>query len=588
MLAHNAYVCILKEDMTDMKKNSKIKYFGVAAAALLAVAPVAAPAVTAGITGDQSVATVQAATTNIDGTYAVKADATSNFVTGEKYYSSSDLSTSTGTLKNAAQTIQQIVISNGRITAYGIKSTSSTVWVNANVAQTGTAPKLTLTGTFYNTNEDFGKVGAAATEVTLNVNNNGNYGLISSISAKIAGNVQTSTGLTVSDISTATPTAALTESTDVDPLQVANAKSSTAQVYSDIATSKAISGTTISNTGNTAVIGFVYNNTTTKTPVAYKIADGQYVKASDVTIAVRTTTAVIQKGTVTTNKQAVVYNYGNNTNYIKTLTPTDTRIAKNQTINYTTVIEDANGKIYAYGDADGQYVLATDVGQTSTSTDLTIAVVPSGAIKVNSAKKAVTVYSDAATTNDSGSKLSTDYSEWAVTKTAKDADGNVVAYDLGNNQWVKASAVTTGTTDTTDLSLVNLPKKSAMYSDYKALQIYSDAEATEKNGTLSTSYNEWDASRVSKDGNGTAFSYELGKNQWVKAADLLSVYPLSGTFIATAGTPLFNRNGTQTGSIAASGSYKVFSVTWFSGKQFIKLGNDSQWIAANTGDYYPA
>ncbi|GAF40636.1 hypothetical protein FC83_GL000231 [Agrilactobacillus composti DSM 18527 = JCM 14202] len=50
----------------------------------------------------------------------------------------------------------------------------------------------------------------------------------------------------------------------------------------------------------------------------------------------------------------------------------------------------------------------------------------------------LTIYQDAETTSQSGA-LDANCNEWAATHVAKDSCNNILAYDLGNNQWVKAS-----------------------------------------------------------------------------------------------------------------------------------------------------
>ncbi|GAF39970.1 hypothetical protein JCM14202_1853 [Agrilactobacillus composti DSM 18527 = JCM 14202] len=374
--------------------------------------------------------------------------------------------------------------------------------------------------------------------------------------------------------------------TSVSPKYVSGA-----QVYSDVNLKNPIANDVISYGTRVPVIAYVRD--VNKAIVGYKLANGRYVKAELVTPNAVTYTKVYQSGTVTTKNQAVTYNYNTDGN----ATPTNNRIGAKQSLNYVAVLQDANGEIYAYGFRDTSinndipgtdglvYVRASDVTTGAPTSDLTITVVPAGTLTVDSGKKAVKVYDDAATTKDSGATLSTDHDTWTVTRTAKDKDGKVVAYDLGNNQWVKAGDVTEHEAEKYEVS--DMPKGTALYSSFRAAAIYSDPETTQANGKLNTSYDEWTAFKVAKDADGVAHAYDLGNNQWVKASDLALVKDLGGTFDANAGTPLYNRDGERTGRINTDGLYKVFAVTYIDGKQAVKLGNDNQWIIASAGDYYP-
>ncbi|GAF41964.1 hypothetical protein FC83_GL002103 [Agrilactobacillus composti DSM 18527 = JCM 14202] len=379
----------------------------------------------------------------------------------------------------------------------------------------------------------------------------------------------------------------LTE-TAVSNTTVTTKTSAGAQLYTDNGTTSEIANTKIGNSQQYTVVAKVTD--ASGNIVAYKLADKQYVKAGDVTATGdgSTATGITETqatGTVQTKNIAQVYTDKDFKN------AEAVRIGKDQTLNYTSVLKDGNGNIVGYGfDNAGHtsYIKVADVqNDTGGSTgDLTIAVVPSGTMTVDSGKKAVTVYSDAATTKDSGAKLDTSYSTWAVNQTAKDKDGKIVAYDLGNNQWVKASDVTAGSTSSVTTGA--MPTGTALYSNFNAATIYSDPETTQSIGNLNTSYDEWSAFKVAKDANGNPVAYDLGNNQWVKASDLQLQKALNGTFDANAGTALYSSNGSLSGTIKSDGLYRVFAVTYLNGRQAVKLGNDNQWIIAATGDYYPA
>lgn len=359
------------------------------------------------------------------------------------------------------------------------------------------------------------------------------------------------------------------------------------QVYSDPAATQAMDGNLITPGNPYKVIGIVSD--ADGNVVSYMLAPGQYVKAGDVTVSgdgstTGNYTEFLENGSVNVKKDATVYSDNN------FATAEDTKITKGQTINYTSVLKaNDTGKILGYGFKNGDhtsYIKVADTGDT-VDTNLTITVVPAGTLTVDSANKAVKVYDDAATSKDSGATLDTSYNTWTVTRTAKNSDGKVVAYDLGNNQWVKAADVTEGST-ASKATVSDLPTGTALYSNFMGATIYSDPDTTKSNGSLNTSYDEWSAFKVAKDSNGNPVAYELGSNQWVKASDLQLQKNLNGTFDANAGTALYSSDGTLTGTISSSGLYKVFAVTYINGHQAVKLGNDSQWIIAATGDYYPA
>lgn len=139
------------------------------------------------------------------------------------------------------------------------------------------------------------------------------------------------------------------------------------------------------------------------------------------------------------------------------------------------------------------------------------------------------------------------------------------------------------------LKSVDLPKGTAIYSNYAPLKIYSDPQTTQDTGTtLDTGIGEWAAFDTAMDQSGHITAYELGKNQWVKAEDIQLSQTLGGTFETTTGTTLYSANGTRTGAIKTTGAYKVYAVRYINGEQALKLGTDDQWIMAHTGAYYPA
>ncbi|MCH4171631.1 MAG: hypothetical protein LKF36_10435 [Lactobacillus sp.] len=671
-----------------MTSTSKIKYLGIAAAALLATAPAVATAVVPGFTGS-NITTVQAADGGLSGEF--DADQTSYILAkatpGSKFYSDAALTTEAGSTAGgdlvgglgAFYAVVSVQMTNGQVTAYHLMdsdlskddgwlapdkitkfgvfdgtafnpstgdatfklNTATNVYTTDGTGLSATA--LILDGTSHGikavsgTNDfgetqtiDAGKVTTNVPEKALTEVTDGTDGVkVSPVNKKariysnkgttkvidskalseatqIEAFVQDPDGNTVAyriakgqyvkaaDVtSNADDSKTLTEAT-LSGVTVTAKADAGAQLYSDKGTISEIANTKIGNSQQYPAVGKVTN--ASGTIVAYKLADKQYVKAGDVNVTGDTggggtTTGITESkttGTVQTKNIAQVYT---DSAFTK---GEDVRIGSGQTLNYTSVLKDGKGTIVGYGFTNGDhtsYIKAADVQNdvpgTGTGTgDLTIAVVPAGTMTVNSGGKAVTVYSDAATTKDSGAKLDTAYSTWAVNQTAKDKDGKTVAYDLGNNQWVKASDVTAGTTSSVTTSAT--PTGMALYSNFKAATIYSDPETTQANGSLMTAYDEWSAFKVAKDANGNPVAYDLGNNQWVKASDLQLQKALSGTFDAAAGTSLYSSNGALSGTIKTGGLYQVFAVTYLNGRQAVKLGNDNQWIIAATGDYYPA
>ena len=570
-----------------MKKSAKVKYLGLAAAALLAVAPVVAPAVSSVATSNLT--TVQAATTGITGDFNVKADKLS-VKSNAPYYKDSATSETVGkNVAGASLTVTKVHIENGQVSAYGDKTGWVSVYDIAS-SQNGTltfTDKVTLNtasddAVWTDTSDSSTfKPGAGAKLIakTATVASDGTVNTVTGTQDNDQGNYS----VAASDLSVEPAAETLKEDTNIvsDQTSIKANSYEGAQIYGDKGTTKALDGKTISYNKATTIQAYVRDTTNKDTIVAYKIGDGQYVKADAVTAAGLDLSEVIASGKVTTTKDATVYKDSSITE------AKDTKIAKGQEVDYSSIVKTADGKVYAYG-SDKGYIKASDVTTASTGDtgDLTISVLPSGTT-VNSSNKAVTVYTDAATTKASGTKLDTQYDIWDVTRTAKDKSGKVVAYDLGNSQWVKAGDVTTDAS-TGKLTTTPVTDGTALYSAYKAAQIYSDPDTTKANGTLNTSYNEWTVNQVAKDANGNAVAYDLGSNQWVKASDLEKTAPLSGTFDANAGTPMYDQSGKMTGTIDSEGLFQVFGVTYINGKQAVKLGNDSQWVIAASGDYFPA
>lgn len=500
-----------------MKKSSKVKYFGVAAAALLAVAPVVAPAVTA---TTNEPATVQAAT----GTPA-------------KVASAQVLKT------NSVNTYLNGKLASATYTGAGINftNTSATTTINDTLYFTAIAPiSYAQDGVTYTPTQAIYVPVAAYLTLAYAVN-------------------QYFTG-DASSVTTDGVTAADPITTDAVKKLFTDGKAYVTAVYTDVSGAQFYS--------------IAYDGTTYFVPTA-GLNLSTTVKVSNVT------------GMITTNMDDVP-------------TFTDSAIStatgslirdKGTDLLVDQVSKTADGTVLAYhvvSDSDiaaGAWVPATAVTYTDgvlTSFSATGKVV---------ANDEIATYSDKATTTKTGNTIA-DGETVNYTRVVKNSvTGKVVAYGFKNEdgvyEYVKAASVTVDTT--ADVTTAKVANGTALYSNYKAATIYTNAAATEDSGTkLSTDVNEWSAFEVSKDADGNTIAYRLGKNQWVKAADLEAEQALDGTFDVAAGITLSDAEGTKTGSIENGGNYKVFAVRYINGKQALKLGTDNQWVIAAQGDYYPA
>lgn len=198
----------------------------------------------------------------------------------------------------------------------------------------------------------------------------------------------------------------------------------------------------------------------------------------------------------------------------------------------------------------------------------------------------IPTYTDLATTiatNDSiAAKKAIDY-----TRTVKDLDTDqIISYGFKvNDHYVFVKTSDTTTTKTTDESTAFY---AILYSHNRPAPIYTDSElTTASNKTLATTNNEWRAFKVAKDADGHVLSYQLGKNQWVKASDLAIEQAEGGIFGAKKGTALYDTNGIKTSTIPKADTYQVFSVRYINDQQYVRLGNQDQWLKASAGAYYP-
>lgn len=160
-----------------------------------------------------------------------------------------------------------------------------------------------------------------------------------------------------------------------------------------------------------------------------------------------------------------------------------------------------------------------------------------------------------------------------------------IAYGIkqadGSYLFVKASDVTVKD----GLTLEALD--TIMYA-LKPVAIYQDAATQQATGQqLDRNVQEWRVLKATRNAQGQIVAYQLGRDQWVRAADLKVEAPLTGVFNTTAGTSLYTAIGTKAGTIATTDAYRVFGVRYIQNKQYIRLGNQSQWVQANDGAFYP-
>lgn len=244
-----------------------------------------------------------------------------------------------------------------------------------------------------------------------------------------------------------------------------------------------------------------------------------------------------------------------------------------------------NGYIKGYAQATGpEYPGLPDDNDQSDADNDTSGDVDNELGIVYSDYQKVPIYQDKALTQNTGKTLDNYINSWQVLDVAKDSSGTITAYQLGTNQWVKAADMLTAFPAT----LKTIPEQEVYYSDNKAVSVYTDPLTKYRSGQhLNTNINEWRIFEVALNDQDAPIAFRLGAHQWVKASEMKETYPLSGIFKTTQGKTLYNLDGQKTGTIAATDSYKVFAVTYFNGRQAVRLGNNNQWIFARDGAYYP-
>lgn len=203
------------------------------------------------------------------------------------------------------------------------------------------------------------------------------------------------------------------------------------------------------------------------------------------------------------------------------------------------------------------------------------------------------LYSDKATTQAISGRTLDASSAWQSPAVVTDASGKVVAYNLGGNQYVKASDVETTPQDNVSYQV----KTQTIYVGNKSgAQLYSDPTATKAISGRTLDYASAWISPKEVYNNGTLVAYNLGGNQYVKAEDAVTTKPsgdqgqaVSGVFTIsvpnhpTWGTAFYNDALQAKGILPAASKWRVFSIKTLSdGKQYYNLGGN-QWIRADYG-----
>lgn len=161
----------------------------------------------------------------------------------------------------------------------------------------------------------------------------------------------------------------------------------------------------------------------------------------------------------------------------------------------------------------------------------------------------------------------------------------VIAYGIkqDNGQYLFVKA-----TDVTQIGALTLEPLAGTLYALKPVMIYSDATTQQATGQqLAQDIKEWAVFKKATDANGQIVAYELGQDQWVKATDLKAEKPLAGTFTAKNGTALCSATGDQTTTLTKTDTYRVFGVRYIQNEQYVRLGNQNQWVKASAGDFYP-
>ncbi|GAF42050.1 hypothetical protein FC83_GL002925 [Agrilactobacillus composti DSM 18527 = JCM 14202] len=283
------------------------------------------------------------------------------------------------------------------------------------------------------------------------------------------------------------------------------------------------------------------------------------------------------QGTFASGKQALpLYTLENNSKLVKSGKTLNVDFSQYQSFGYA---KDKDETIYAINLGSSQWVKPGDKFSTPVTYGADIDL-GRQAIKTEKLSDGsydsfawpLKIYSDAAATQDTGQTLATNNSDWSVTTTGVNNMGNVVTYDLGDNQWVS------------DRQNVNAGYQTAVakpgyilgvFSNNESLPLYKDAGLTTPSGQLNTNGSLWQVQSSWVNTWGSAHSYALGNQQWIYAKDVTEI-PSSKTF--QNGTVTYNTNGKATGTLSHDDTYQVFDAKNIHNRIFLKLGNDNQWV----------
>lgn len=204
------------------------------------------------------------------------------------------------------------------------------------------------------------------------------------------------------------------------------------------------------------------------------------------------------------------------------------------------------------------------------------------------------LYSDKATTQAISGRTLDPNSAWQSPAVVTDANGKVVAYNLGGNQYVKASDVDT----TPDDNISYQVKTQTIYVGNKSgATVYSDPSATKAiSGRDNLGYASAWISYKEVYSNGKLVAYNLGGNQYIKADDAATTKPSSDQGQAVSGvftisvpnhptwkTAFYDDSLQTKGLLSAGSKWKVFAIKTFSdGNKYYNLGGN-QWIRADYG-----
>ncbi|KRM33931.1 hypothetical protein FC83_GL002314 [Agrilactobacillus composti DSM 18527 = JCM 14202] len=222
------------------------------------------------------------------------------------------------------------------------------------------------------------------------------------------------------------------------------------------------------------------------------------------------------------------------------------------------------------------------IGATSTNGTASASTIdtPQVPYSVSSVGFPVKIYNDAACTQYSGKTLATNNSDWQVIRQSTVPENGIkkfLAYDLGNNQWVKADEVFRG------FNKVGAGVSYA-YSRGQKVPVYDSPQLWHITGYLDPAISYWKVNSFTLYGptNNNINRVNLGNNQWVDSTKNVDVIRTAMLF--PDGTLTYNQDGQQTGAVSGNYDYyKIFGATTINGMTYVKLGSDNQWVKLSDG-----